>query len=125
MKRLTPPENVKSDPVALAKWREVIEQHAELSNEDATALSFFCLLWSDYLALRAQVKKEGVVIKDKKGSTKRNPAMLILANEETKLVALLSALLLTPKSRLRLKEPEYSELTPTEIKLGVDGEEIE
>lgn len=104
--RPIPPDCVKEDPVALAKWVEVVgwlEEMRVITKVERDLVGQYAMLYSEVERETVLVRKEGSVVIGAAGAPVRNPRAVVLANLRAQQLKLLVEMGLTPSARSRLK----------------------
>lgn len=115
------PERLAVEPVAVAKWRELVPillRLGTLTTADGEALATLCEVHAAAQACLLELRAGGVVMRTDLGGVKPNPAGPLFRG----LVALQAQLMgefgLTPSSRTRLAKPEAKQEDPLAEFLG-------
>ena len=91
---------------AAAEWRRVSKELARagvLAEVDRGILTAYCLAWSHMMEAEALLKKNGIVVKSKRGDEGdvKNPAWQIWREANGKVTECATQLFITPVARLR------------------------
>ena len=87
--------------VDAAIWEQIFQDGRHLTARDERLVALLCRLIADARDLRAILRAEGRIVDGARGSRAAHPASRILKDTEASLVAVSSALVLTPAARAR------------------------
>lgn len=87
--------------VDAAIWEQIFQDGRHLTARDERLVALLCRLIADARDLRAILQAEGRIVDGARGSRAAHPASRILKDTEASLVAVSSALVLTPAARAR------------------------
>jgi P27 family predicted phage terminase small subunit len=87
--------------VDAAIWEQIFQDGRHLTARDERLVALLCRLIADARDLRAILQLEGRIVDGARGSRAAHPASRILKDTEASLVAVSSALVLTPAARAR------------------------
>lgn len=87
--------------VEAAIWEQIFQDGRHLTARDERLVALLCRLITDARDLRAILQLEGRIVDGARGSRAAHPASRILKDTEASIVAVSSALVLTPAARAR------------------------
>lgn len=99
----TPPDHL--DEVARQEWDRmvpVLQSMRVLTQADRQALALYCNLFSRYLAARAAIEREGLILQGTNNLWQNNPYVKIENDCIDKMIKVLMQFGMTPASRSRL-----------------------
>ena len=82
-------------------WRQIFEDGRHLTARDERLVALLCRLIADARDLRSLITAEGRIVDGARGSRTAHPAARMLKDTEASIVAVSSALVLTPAARAR------------------------
>lgn len=92
-------------PRAATEWRRVASELGRagvLAEVDRGVLTAYCQAWGHMMDAAARLKKSGVVLVDRNGDVRKNPAWQIWREAQNAMIAAGRELYITPVSRLRI-----------------------
>ena len=95
--------------VDAAIWEQIFQDGRHLTARDERLVALLCRLIADARDLRAILQLEGRIVDGARGSRAAHPASRILKDTEASLVAVSSALVLTPAARARAAMAQESQ----------------
>lgn len=119
------PKRLKVDPVAVAKWKEMVPillGLGTLTLADGEALATMCEVFSASQSCLLEFRASGPVIRTDLGGVKPNPAGALYRSLVGLQAQLMSEFGLTPTSRVRLGGKDDAPVDEVEAFLRVHGE---
>lgn len=95
-------------PAAKQEWHRLVVEFERLGMMtviDRGALAAYCTEWSIFLDASALIEAEGIIVEDRDGARRRNPALLVLQSSIQAMLPLWSRFGMTPGDRPRLGKP--------------------
>ena len=99
-----------------ATWAQIFKDGRHLTARDERLVALLCRLIADAKDLREMLAVEGRIVDGARGTRAAHPAARLLRDAESSIVAVSSALVLTPAARARAA---MAQEPPTEDRVGV------
>jgi len=93
---------------AKKEWNRVapeLKRLGLLTVLDRAALEMYCVCYSRFLDAEQKIKETGLIVKDRRGSVKKNPYVTIASSYSKLLISICVEFGMTPSSRGRMQLP--------------------